>query len=267
MKIFKTRSQLEKWRRNLNKSLSVGFVPTMGALHQGHLSLVEKAQKQNDIVVVSIFVNPTQFGPKEDLKKYPRPYRNDLKLLKSLKVDVLFYPQDEKQVYPEGSDVVVKPRAYLNQILEARFRPGHFEGVATVVTKLFGMIQPHTAYFGEKDFQQLKVIQALVEDLFLPVKVVGVKTKREASGLAMSSRNRYLDAESQQAAARLYQTIKTSTSLAEAKQKLKKSGFDLQYLECWSPDLKRKHKQYGRWLVAAHFKGVRLIDNILRKKP
>lgn len=267
MKIFRTRSQLEKWRRDLRKSLSVGFVPTMGALHQGHLSLVEKAKQQNDVVIVSIFVNPTQFSPKEDLKKYPRPYRNDLMLLRSLKVDALFYPRDEKQVYPEGSDVVVKPRAHLNQILEARFRSGHFEGVATVITKLFGMIQPHKAYFGEKDFQQLKVIEALVEDLFLPIKIVAVKTKREASGLAMSSRNRYLDAESQHAAARLYKTIKTSVSLSVAKQKLKKFGFDLQYLECWSPDLKHKQKRYGRWLVAAHFKGVRLIDNVIRKKP
>ncbi len=251
MKILKTKAQLLKWRKAQKKG--IGFVPTMGALHSGHLSLVESALRQNETLIVSIFVNPTQFGPKEDYKNYPRDEKRDLKLLKQAGVDAVFLPSRE-EMYEAGADTFIEPRKSLDKILEGRFRPGHFRGVCTIVFKLFALIRPTHAYFGEKDFQQVRVIEAMVEDLFIDVRIVRVPTVREKNGLALSSRNAYLNRSDRLEARHLYQTLMTASNLKAAAICLKKLGFKVQYLEAWQ----------GRWCVAAFFKGVRLIDNIER---
>jgi pantoate--beta-alanine ligase len=190
---------------------SVGLVPTMGALHEGHLSLVRQARADDDTVVVSIFVNPTQFGPGEDYASYPRDPDRDLALLRDLGTDLIFMPSVE-EMYPEGFDTYVQVER-LTQVLEAAHRPGHFRGVATVVTKLFNVVQPHRAYFGQKDAQQLVVIRRLARDLGLPVEVVGLPTVREPDGLAMSSRNAYLSPEERRAAAVLYRSLQLAERL------------------------------------------------------
>jgi pantoate--beta-alanine ligase len=187
----------------------------MGALHKGHLSLVRRARADDDTVVVSIFVNPTQFGPSEDYARYPRDPDRDLALLRDLGTDVVFMPPVE-EMYPEGFDTYVQVEK-LSQVLEGASRPGHFRGVATVVTKLFNIVQPHRAYFGQKDAQQLAVIRRLTRDLDLPVEVVGLPTVREPDGLAMSSRNAYLSPEERKAAPVLYRSL-------EAAQELWRSG-------------------------------------------
>ena len=193
----------------------IGLVPTMGALHEGHLSLVRHARAHDDTVVVSIFVNPTQFGPGEDYARYPRDPDRDLALLRDLSTDIVFMPPVE-EVYPQGFDTYVLVEK-LAQVLEGAQRPGHFRGVATVVAKLFNVVQPHRAYFGQKDAQQLVVIRRLARDLDLPVEVVGLPTVREPDGLAMSSRNAYLSAEERRAAVVLYRSL-------EAAQELWRSG-------------------------------------------
>jgi len=265
MKVFRTTASWRRWRKSLRKNLSLGFVPTMGALHAGHLSLVEKSQKVCDRTVVSIFVNPTQFGPNEDFKKYPRTESQDLALLKQAGVDAVYMPKNPSEVYSSADQTRVSPRLDLAKILEGRFRPGHFEGVATVVAKLFGIVSPEKAFFGEKDYQQLQVISAMVEDLFMPVKIVACPTFREKSGLAMSSRNRYLPENEKIAAAALYRVLKKAGSLEGGRKHLNALGFKLEYLECWSKDLsEEKPDGHGLWLVAARFKGVRLIDNLRR---
>jgi pantoate--beta-alanine ligase len=183
----------------------VGFVPTMGALHAGHEKLIEVARGECPIVVVSIFVNPLQFGPKEDYGRYPRTLDRDLEVCKRLGVDFVFTPAVE-DVYPMPQLTFVDvPR--LTEHLCGKFRPGHFRGVATVVLKLFNMVQPQRAYFGEKDMQQLAVIRRMVTDLNLPIDIVGVPTVRESDGLAMSSRNKYLNEEERRAAPKLYQAL------------------------------------------------------------
>jgi pantoate--beta-alanine ligase len=193
------------WRRGLS---SVGFVPTMGALHEGHLALVRRARAECEHVAASIFVNPTQFGPHEDLDRYPRPLERDLALLRAERVDLVFLPSVE-EMYPPGSDTVVVPGAIARR-LEGRTRPGHFRGVATVVTKLLNIVQPDRAYFGEKDGQQLRVVQALVRDLCLPVEIVPVPTVREPDGLALSSRNVYLTPEQRRAATMLSRALQAA---------------------------------------------------------
>lgn len=265
MKVFRTTQSFLRWRKSVRKNLSLGFVPTMGALHAGHLSLVKRSLKDCDRTVVSIFVNPTQFGPHEDFQKYPRTEKEDLALLTQAGVDAVYLPRDPAEVYAGSDQSRVLPRSHFTRILEGRFRPGHFEGVVTVVAKLFGIVAPQQAYFGEKDYQQLQVIRAMVSDLFMAVKVVGCATHREKSGLAMSSRNRYLPLEEQAAAANLYRVLKSAPDLATARKQLSSMSFELDYLECWSKDLMEERPDgHGRWLVAARFKGVRLIDNLSR---
>lgn len=255
MIVLRTRKALERWRVGRLSSERIGFVPTMGALHAGHLSLVKKARSQNDSVVASIFVNPTQFGPNEDFKKYPRTEAADLKLLKAARTDVVFIPRSPQEIYSRSGETKIVPRTSIADKLEGAFRPGHFEGVATVVFKLFALVKPQKAYFGEKDYQQLKVIEAMVEDLFLPVKIVSCETFREKSGLAMSSRNRYLDAEALRQAALFSQVLKTAKTPVEAKRKLKKAGFKVDYIAI---------DFGGRWLGAVRLGNVRLIDNVAR---
>lgn len=179
-----------RWR---GEGKTIGFVPTMGALHEGHAALIRRARRETDRVVVSIFVNPLQFGPKEDFKKYPRTLAGDRALCRGLGVDAVYTPSSQA-MYPEGFGTAVMVRG-LPDVLDGKFRPGHFQGVATVVLKLFEAVGPDSAYFGEKDFQQLAVIRRMAEDLNLPVQVVGCPTVREKDGLALSSRNRYLSPE------------------------------------------------------------------------
>ncbi len=205
MRVEPAIADVRAWRRGLT---TVGLVPTMGALHDGHLALVRRARAECEHVAVSIFVNPTQFGPTEDLERYPRPLERDLALLREERVDLVFLPSVE-EMYPPGSDATVVPGAVAHR-LEGRTRPGHFRGVATVVTKLFNIVQPDRAYFGEKDGQQLRVVQALVRDLCLPVEIVPVPTVREPDGLALSSRNIYLSPKERRAATVLFRALQAA---------------------------------------------------------
>jgi pantoate--beta-alanine ligase len=194
MKAVNTARQLKDAIRSLNKAKGkTGFVPTMGALHQGHLSLVRLCRSQNELTVVSIFVNPTQFNDKNDLKNYPRMPEMDIALLEEAGCDVVFLP-DEKEIYPEP-DTRVFDFGGLDTVMEGKFRPGHFNGVAQVVTRLFQLVEPQRAYFGLKDFQQLAILRKVVKDCGLPIELVACPIVREADGLAMSSRNMLLTPE------------------------------------------------------------------------
>ncbi len=184
---------------------SIGFVPTMGYLHDGHRMLIRESKIQNDITVVSIYVNPIQFGEGEDYERYPRDVERDMSICEEEGVDVVFVPSDE-DMYPEKPLINIEIRGLTN-ILEGKYRPGHFNGVCTVVLKLFNIVQPDRAYFGEKDYQQLKVVQRLVRDLSLPVEIVPVPTVRDPDGLALSSRNAYLSAEERESALSLYKSF------------------------------------------------------------
>ena len=252
-----------------------GVVPTMGALHDGHLSLARAARADCERVIVTIFVNPMQFNNPDDLKKYPRTEAADAALLATIPVDVIFAPSAE-EVYPEAFGSVVSV-AGVSEPLEGRMRPGHFDGVATVVTKLFGMSMADRGYFGQKDWQQLQVVQKLVADLNLPVTVVGCETIREADGLAMSSRNLRLGAEARAKAPVLYAAISAAAediragqsdrmAIREAAEMMRAAGFErVEYIELRdaasllpSDDPTRAR----RMLAAVWLDGVRLIDNI-----
>jgi pantoate--beta-alanine ligase len=209
MQVLTTIAKLSHWR--VGATPPVGFVPTMGYLHEGHLSLVRRARSENSNVVVSIFVNPTQFGPHEDFQRYPRDLNRDFELLDTEQVDAVFTPEVD-EMYPTGASTMVEVEA-LSSILEGASRPGHFRGVATIVCKLFHLVHPDRAYFGEKDYQQLQVIQRMVHDLRMPVKVIGCSTVREPDGLAMSSRNVYLGPAERQAAVALSQALSQAERL------------------------------------------------------
>src|SRR5581483_2213603 len=189
----------------------IACVPTMGALHDGHLALVRAAKKLGERVVVSIFVNPAQFAPDEDFAAYPRDFARDRALLENENVDALFYPS-AAEVYPDGCQTHIDVER-LAPLLEGEFRPGHFRGVATVVAKLFNMVRPHTAVFGEKDYQQLQVIRRMTKDLNFDIEIVGHPTVRDADGLALSSRNAYLSARERQAAPSLFRALKRAEAL------------------------------------------------------
>lgn len=255
----------------------IAFVPTMGNLHHGHLELVKAAKKKADIVVVSIFVNPLQFGPDEDLDAYPRTVQHDHAALESLGVDVLFSPKAE-DIYPSGLEqqtfVEVPGLSYM---ICGASRPGHFRGVATIVCKLFNMVQPNHAYFGEKDFQQLQVIKAMVTDLSMNLQIHGVPTIREPDGLAMSSRNHYLSTEERELAPRLYKTMLNigdqiklgrrdfTRLIEEHKGHLREAGFKVDYIEIRSAIslLQPGHEDTDLVILAAAFMGkTRLIDNL-----
>ena len=254
---------------------TVGFVPTMGNLHQGHLDLVNKASDMTDIVVVSIFVNPMQFGPHEDFDAYPRTLKADCEALNNHPCDAVFAPT-VREVYPKGVNTEIDLPS-LSTILCGHHRPGHFKGVATVVTKLLNIVQPDVAVFGNKDYQQLQVIQTMVADLLIPVTIVGADTTREPNGLAMSSRNAYLSAEEKETAAMLYATLKrigdalrsdsqVSTTLKQEKERLTAAGFVLDYLEIRdAQDLSKSYVEADSAviLVAAKLGRARLIDNLV----
>lgn len=198
------------------RSTSVGFVPTMGYLHRGHLRLMEIAKAQNDVVVASIFVNPTQFGANEDFSTYPRDMERDRSLLESAGVDWLFAP-DSSEMYREKSQTYVDVPG-IGAVLEGGIRPVYFRGVATVVTKLLNIVRPDRAYFGEKDYQQVILVRRMVEDLFLPVEIVGVPTVRDEDGVALSSRNVYLSAEERAAARRLPHALQLARDLIQSRE-------------------------------------------------
>jgi pantoate--beta-alanine ligase len=206
MKIVETIAEMKEIRRGLKGSL--GFVPTMGYLHEGHLTLVKRSRAVNDFTIASIFVNPSQFGPNEDFDRYPRDYPRDFTLLEREKTDFVFLPSP-KEMYPQGYDTWVNV-AMVTERLEGAIRPGHFRGVATVVAKLFNIVEPSRAYFGQKDAQQCIVIKKMVADLNMNLEVIIVATVREPDGLAMSSRNVYLNPEERSQAPVLYQALRTA---------------------------------------------------------
>jgi pantoate--beta-alanine ligase len=266
------RAQARRWRA---AGEVIGVVPTMGALHEGHLSLARRARGECDRVITTIFVNPKQFNNPEDLKKYPRSEEADAALLATVPVDVIFAPPVE-EVYPDGFITNVTMQG-VAQPLEGYMRPGHFDGVATVVTKLFGMTLADKGYFGQKDWQQLQVVLRLVRDLNLAVEVVGCETIRESDGLAMSSRNVRLTAEGRIKAPVLYAAVTAAAAdiraghadrmaIREAAETMRKAGFErVEYIELRDAETLMPSddpRRPRRMLAAAWVDGVRLIDNI-----
>ncbi|WP_459894229.1 pantoate--beta-alanine ligase [Hydrogenobaculum acidophilum] len=274
MKICKDVDCIKHFVKSQKQNLkTIGYVPTMGYLHEGHLSLVRAAKKTCDNVVVSIFVNPKQFGPSEDYNRYPRDLERDLKLLEKEKVDIVFTPEVET-IYPEGFSTTINIGPLAN-VLEGVFRPGHFDGVCTVVAKFFNIVNPDKAFFGEKDYQQLKIVEKLVKDLNFDVEIIPVPTKREKDGLAMSSRNTYLRKEDRKRASTIYKFllkakeifesgVKDSDKIIEqAKEVLDVDSID--YIKVVDKDTLEEKKvvsKYDRILIAVKIGNTRLIDNI-----
>lgn len=216
VKLITSTSEIQKYINDLRaQGKSIGFVPTMGFLHEGHLSLMRRASADNDILIVSIFVNPTQFGPQEDYDAYPRDLTRDCKLAREVGADAVFVPS-VSEMYPEGYNTFVEVEGPLTQKLCGASRPGHFRGVTTVVAKLFNIVKPHRAYFGQKDAQQLIVIQRMVDDLNFDIEIVPMPTIREHDGLAMSSRNRHLKKEERKSALALYKSLDIAVDLINA---------------------------------------------------
>lgn len=252
----------------------ISLVPTMGNLHEGHLSLIKYAQNISDYTVVSIFVNPTQFVAGEDFDEYPRTLDSDIESISKLNVDLVFVP-DTEEIYPVNDQASIEvPVSELESIHCGKYRPGHFRGVATVVSKLFDMVKPDIAIFGEKDYQQLLIIRSLVKSLFLPIEIIGLPTVREKSGLAMSSRNNYLSQSDRQRAPMLHECIKATIKSIknsvidyvylekEAKFFLEKAGFKIDYYSICDLDTLRAPINENLVILAAVWLGkTRLIDN------
>ncbi len=234
---------------------TVGLVPTMGALHAGHEALLDRARRENDIVVLSIFVNPTQFNDPQDLEKYPRTWEADLALARRSGVDVVFAPTPA-QMYPEGYRFRVSENQ-LSTILEGAHRPGHFDGVLTVVLKLLLLIRAERAYFGEKDLQQLLLVRDMAAAFFLPTEIVPCPTVRAPDGLALSSRNARLSPAARAKAPEFARILRDESEPAETRAKLADAGFEVDYVD-----------QHDRWrLGAVRLEGIRLIDNVCREDP
>jgi len=278
MKIIKGIEAMQRIsQRSKQQKKTIGFVPTMGALHIGHLSLIRRARRENDLCVVSIFVNPLQFGPKEDFKKYPRNMKHDALLCRREGVDAVFSPQI-KGMYPQGESISVEIRE-LGTALCGKSRPGHFNGVATVVTKLFNIVDPDIAYFGEKDAQQALIIKRVVEDLNIPVKIRVMPTIREKDGLAVSSRNAYLRDKERENAAILYKSLRSARDAARKGERssekiiqrmkkmiLQKKGVRIDYISIVDRQSLEPAKSVSKNTMAAlavWVGGTRLIDNIL----
>jgi pantoate--beta-alanine ligase len=275
MIVLQTIDELRAWRRGISSSL--GLVPTMGALHEGHLSLVHASTAQNPTTVATIFVNPTQFSPGEDLAKYPRPLEADLAMLEAAGVAAVFAP-NTADIYLPGSSTVVTENS-LSQPMCGQFRSGHFEGVTTIVAKLFNLVQPDVAYFGQKDYQQLQVIRRMVRDLNFPVEIVMCPTVREPDGLAMSSRNRYLSPEDRQRALAINASLRAVEELYRSGERdaerlraaglvvLAEVGIEPQYWDVRHRDtleaLETVSDDGAVMAMAAYVDSARLIDNIL----
>ncbi|MBI3592804.1 MAG: pantoate--beta-alanine ligase, partial [Nitrospirae bacterium] len=267
----------ETSKRHLYKGKSIGLVPTMGALHNGHLSLVKRAKNENDIVAASIFVNPSQFGKDEDFDKYPRDAEQDAVRLQEEGVDILFMP-DTKSIYPDGfsTNIVIKD---LSERLCGAFRPGHFKGVATVVCKLLNIVKPTRAYFGQKDFQQTVIVKRMAEDLNMDIEIVTCPTIRESDGLAMSSRNSYLSPDERRSASVIYNALLSSSQMIKSGSSnlvavknnlnnlLKAEPFvsDIQYAGIYDPETLvelSEFKKQNLLAVAVKIGSTRLIDNM-----
>jgi pantoate--beta-alanine ligase len=279
MLIFNTKNELVSHLNSIsNLDTSIGFVPTMGALHQGHLSLLNEALSKNSIVVTSIFVNPTQFNNPEDLEKYPRTLENDIQKIKSVSDKIIVYAPSVDDIY-EGQ-TISKHFDFngLENQMEGKFRPGHFDGVGTVVKRLFEIVKPTHAYFGEKDFQQLQIIKKMVNKLKIPVTIVGCPIHREPNGLAMSSRNERLSQAEKKEASIIFKTLteakklfktKSTTEVSEFVKKTfeKTPNFELEYFQIADEDTllpcirKNKTKKY-RAFIAVFVNNIRLIDTI-----
>jgi pantoate--beta-alanine ligase len=273
-RIAELRAVVRQWRA---EGARIGFVPTMGSLHAGHISLLAAARFRAERVISSVFVNPLQFGPSEDFERYPRSPVEDSQLLADAGCDLLFLP-DVQEIYPDGREsatrISVKP---LSEILEGAHRPGHFDGVATVVAKLFGIVQPDVAVFGEKDYQQLAIIRRMTSDLDIPVEIVGAPTVRSPDGLAMSSRNRYLSATERALAPRIHATLKEAAArvdrgsrdyaaiMAWGARELREAGLQPDYFEIRDavtllPPVPGTQELVI--VVAARLGKARLIDNL-----
>ncbi len=278
MQIAHTASEMRGQLQALRGHKSIAFVPTMGCLHQGHLSLIEKAKSLADIVVVSIYVNPLQFAPSEDLEQYPRPFEADARLCADAGVDFLFHPAS---LYPESGSKVRLNVSTLNDCLCGASRPDHFDGVVTAVNVLFNIVQPNIAIFGEKDWQQLSIIRHMVSDLSMPIEIIGAAIVREPDGLAMSSRNRYLNNHERQQALAISQALIAMQQQAEngehdvkalrstARNILEKNAITAQYIEIRNATslevidtLDHHNNQNSRAFIAAHVGAARLIDNM-----
>lgn len=267
------RAQVAQWRRD---GLRIGFVPTMGNLHDGHFSLVRLARQHADRVVASVFVNPTQFGPNEDFSRYPRTPDADARGLEAAGCDVMWLPTVDT-MYPYGAEATVRVQVPgVTETLEGAHRPGHFDGVATVVARLFNQVVPDVAVFGRKDYQQLAVIRYMVRDLAFPLQLVGADIVREASGLAMSSRNQYLSPEERAQAAQIHQCLQAMRDAVQAgqareaveeqaRQRLLAAGFEPDYAVVRATDLTLPAAGQGGErvaLIAARLGRTRLIDNL-----
>lgn len=278
MEIFTKISEIQnEIRKEKLAGKSVGFVPTMGYLHEGHASLLQKARAENDIVVLSIFVNPLQFGPKEDLATYPRDFERDKQVALNHNVDFIFHPSVE-EMYPKAQSVTVIVRDRTD-VLCGKSRPGHFDGVATVLTKLFNIVMPDRAYFGQKDAQQVAVVDGLVNDFNFPIKLVAGETIREEDGLAKSSRNVNLTESERKQAPAIYQSLQQAKKAILNGEKNPKSIIDsiesflsaetegsIDYVEIYSyPELKPLERIFGKIIIAValKFSKVRLIDNLI----
>ncbi len=249
MNVWTSLSEWREHRRTL-EGRSAGFVPTMGALHAGHMSLVRRARAEIDVVMASIFVNPSQFNDPSDLARYPKTLDQDLALLEQYGTDEVLVP-DAREMYPQG----YRLRVDTNEpapIMEAAYRPGFLAGVLTVVLKLFQLVRPTRAYFGEKDYQQLKVVEEMVQEFFLPIEIIPCPTIREASGLAQSSRNALLSPEGREKASAIYKAISSAGTPESARAALMAEGFQVDYVE----------DHWQRRFAAARLENVRLIDNI-----
>src|SRR5690554_2843035 len=255
---------------------TIGFVPTMGALHKGHISLVEQSLKENDFTLVSVFINPTQFNNSEDLEKYPITTDNDIEILKKHGADAVYFPKVE-DIYPNGLTSEHYEFDGLEMQMEGKFRPGHFDGVATVIRRFFEIVQPLNAYFGEKDFQQLRIVQELIKNFHLPIQIVPVAIKREEDGLAMSSRNVRLTESQRKESPIIYQILLQAKeylknhSIEETKkfveEKFKETSFELEYFEIADeknllPAKEKLKDQKLRAFIAVFADEVRLIDNL-----
>ncbi len=278
IKIFTTIEQMHQYcRMQRKKGLSIGFVPTMGALHTGHVQLVEQSVEENDITVCSIFVNPIQFNNPADLEKYPRTFESDVAMLESASCDAVFYPENQ-EMYPEKPGNVYD-FGLLEQVMEGRFRKGHFNGVAIVVKKLLEIVVPHRAYFGEKDYQQLAIINKLVENEKIPVEIVPCPTVREDDGLAMSSRNKRLNVAQRRQAPLIYNTLVKAKEMYKTKRvdevidyvskaiganpEMKLEYFEISDTQTLQPVRENKPDKPVVACIAVYMGPVRLIDNML----
>ena len=278
MLLVKTVNELKDELNKIDDSTNLGMVPTMGALHQGHMSLLKKALTENQNVVVSIFVNPTQFNNTEDLEKYPKTLVDDVDLISSISKNIIVFAPSIAEIYQDRVKSKIYDFAGLDKVMEGEFRDNHFNGVGTIIEALFSLVKPKRAYFGEKDFQQLRIIQKLVELQKIPVEVIGCEIVRENHGLAMSSRNERLSPTIRQNAAFIYETLKTAKhkfgmesvlNVKEwvAKQFKNSTDFKLEYfeitdVETLTPAKNKNIKIKYRAFIAVYVEGVRLIDNI-----